>query len=1010
MAFCLKVKSDYSFLSSTIKIDDMISFCTKNQLKYASLIDTNLFGALTFYNACIANNIKPIIGIELNVSYADVVFPIIFIAKSELGYKNISKLSSIASQFQKGFIEFKVLAMYAQDVSLIISSEDSYLTNLLTNNKIFEANEFIDAIKNSFKEYYIGIYRYKGANEKTLSDIKEYANQVGIKCIALQYATHKNNKDTVILNLLNCIEQNIPASKEYLNIPSICEAYLKTSEELKIYYDKDELDNLMSFASSVSLKINKVNFSLPKLYENSDEKLKELCEVALERLSLNHNQTYVDRMNYELSVVTKMGFSNYYLVVSDYVNYAKTHDIPVGPSRGSGAASLLAYLLNITTVDPLKHDLLFERFLNPSRSNYPDFDIDFADIKRDEIINYVKNKYGYKKVAHIATFATFGPKSAIRDIARLLKTSNDDVDYLMKTISNNCKSINDEYNTNKKFKDLLDIHGNLKTICSLASNIEGLKRQVGLHAAGMILSNENLDELVPTFECDQNTIAIQYDYVLAEKMGLIKMDFLGLKNLTIIDYCIKKINEQYNTNYSIENFPYDEPSSYEQISSMQTLGIFQLESEGMNKVISKLKPSCFNDIVALLALYRPGPMDNIETYIDRKFNGNYAIDSSIEDILKPTYGIIIYQEQIMQICQKVASYSLGDADILRRAISKKNIKVMKDEKDKFVKRCMANNYSYAKANELFTLIEKFASYGFNKAHSVGYSIIATMMAYIKANYKTIFYDALLNVNQESGERKKKLFDEAKKNNIKILKPDVLTSSLSYSTKNDSILFGLTNIATIKENIASIIINERNLAPFGDIYDFVIRMVLNDVSSQVILDLTYAGALDCFNVSKEKIVANINTLYSYALMFKGLDYKANTYQDYLAIGKPLLFYEDEETDFAKKEFEMLGIYVSKHPISKIKEKYNRKVTNLSDIENDGYYDILGKITLIDIRKTKDNKDSLLLKIEDESNSINVREYKDALTYKSTYKKGEIVYANITYKNGYYYLNKMEKVEV
>ena len=1010
MAFCLKVKSDYSFLSSTIKIDDMISFCTKNQLKYASLIDTNLFGALTFYNACIANNIKPIIGIELNVSYADIVFPIIFIVKSELGYKNISKLSSIASQYQKGFIEFKVLAMYAQDVALIISSEDSYLANLLTNNKIFEANEFIDAIKNSFKEYYIGVYRYKGANEKALSDIKEYANQVGIKCIALQYATHKNNKDTVILNLLNCIEQNIPASKEYLNIPSICEAYLKTSEELKIYYDKDELDNLMSFASSVSLKINKVNFSLPKLYENSDEKLKELCEVALEKLSLNHNQTYVDRMNYELSVVTKMGFSNYYLVVSDYVNYAKTHDIPVGPSRGSGAASLLAYLLNITTVDPLKHDLLFERFLNPSRSNYPDFDIDFADIKRDDIINYVKNKYGYKKVAHIATFATFGPKSAIRDIARLLKTSNDDIDYLMKTISNNCKSINDEYNTNKKFKDLLDIHGNLKTICSLASNIEGLKRQVGLHAAGMILSNENLDELVPTFECDQNTIAIQYDYVLAEKMGLIKMDFLGLKNLTIIDYCIKKINEQYNTNYSIENFPYDEPSSYEQISSMQTLGIFQLESEGMNKVISKLKPSCFNDIVALLALYRPGPMDNIETYIDRKFNGNYTIDSSIEDILKPTYGIIIYQEQIMQICQKVASYSLGDADILRRAISKKNIKVMKDEKDKFVKRCMANNYSYAKANELFTLIEKFASYGFNKAHSVGYSIIATMMAYIKANYKTIFYDALLNVNQESGERKKKLFDEAKKNNIKILKPDVLTSSLSYSTKNDSILFGLTNIATIKENIASIIINERNLAPFGDIYDFVIRMVLNDVSSQVILDLTYAGALDCFNVSKEKIVANINTLYSYALMFKGLDYKANTYQDYLAIGKPLLFYEDEETDFAKKEFEMLGIYVSKHPISKIKEKYNRKVTNLSDIENDGYYDILGKITLIDIRKTKDNKDSLLLKIEDESNSINVREYKDALTYKNTYKKGEIVYANITYKNGYYYLNKMEKVEV
>lgn len=1010
MAFCLKVKSDYSFLSSTIRIDDMISFCTKHNIKHASLIDTNLFGALTFYNACIENNIKPIIGIELNVRFADVVFPIIFIAKSEIGYKNISKLSSIANKYQATYIEFKILSMYAQDVTLVLSSEDSYLAHLIYNNKIFEANEFIAAIKDSFKEYYIGIYRYKNADTSKINLFKEYADQVNIKCLAMQIATHKNNKDTVILNLLNCIEQNIPASKEYLTIPSICEAYLKTNEELKVYYDKDELDNLDKFASSISLKISKVNFSLPIIYENSNEKLEELAFDKLNELNLNCKEEYVERCKYELSIVNKMGFANYYLVVADYVNYAKSHNIPVGPSRGSGAASLLAYLLNITTVDPLKYDLLFERFLNPSRSNYPDFDIDFSDVKRDEIINYVKNKYGYEKVAHIATFATFGPKSAIRDVARLLKTSNDDVDYLLKVMSSNPKSINDEYNNNKKFKDLLDIHGQLKTLCSLASNIEGLKRQVGLHAAGMILSNDNLDTLVPTFECAENTLAIQYDYVLAEKMGLIKMDFLGLKNLTIIEYCINKINEKYNTSYTIENFPYDEKSSYEQISSMQTLGLFQLESDGMNKVISKLKPSCFNDIVALLALYRPGPMDNIATYIDRKFNGNYSIDSTIEDILKPTYGIIIYQEQIMQICQKVASYSLGDADILRRAISKKNLSLIKSEKDKFIKRCMANNYSYSKAAELFSLIEKFASYGFNKAHSVGYSIIATMMAYIKANYKTIFYDALLNVNQESGERKKKLFEEAKKNNIKILKPCILTSSASFTTTEDSILFGLANISSIKENIANIIINERNKAKFKDIYDFVIRMVLNDVSQQVILDLTYAGALDCFNISKEKIVGNLNNLYSYALMFKGLEYKPNTYEDYLAIGKPILFYEDEETDFIKKEFDMLGLYLSVHPISNIKEKYTKKVINISDIVNDGYYDILGKITLIEIRKTKENKDSLLLKIEDESSSITIREYKDPLSYKNLYKKNEIVCANITYKNGYYYLNKMEKVEV
>ena len=287
MAFCLKVKSDYSFLSSTIRIDDMISFCTKHNIKHASLIDTNLFGALTFYNACIENNIKPIIGIELNVRFADVVFPIIFIAKSEIGYKNISKLSSIANKYQATYIEFKILSMYAQDVTLVLSSEDSYLAHLIYNNKIFEANEFIDAINDSFKEYYIGIYRYKNADTSKINLIKEYANQVNIKCLAMQIATHKNNKDTVILNLLNCIEQNIPASKEYLTIPSICEAYLKTNEELKVYYDKDELDNLDKFASSISLKISKVNFSLPIIYENSHEKLEELAIDKLNELNLN---------------------------------------------------------------------------------------------------------------------------------------------------------------------------------------------------------------------------------------------------------------------------------------------------------------------------------------------------------------------------------------------------------------------------------------------------------------------------------------------------------------------------------------------------------------------------------------------------------------------------------------------------------------------------------------------------------------------------------------------------
>ena len=1010
MAFCLKMKSDYSFLSSTIKVIDAISFCKQTANNYLSLIDTNLHGSMEFYSLCIKNNIRPIIGLEVSVNYNGIISPFTLIAKSEIGYKNLVKLSSLS---YNQVIEYKVLAMYAQDIALVLSSKDSILSTYISDNNLFDANELIESLKEIYKEVYIGIYRYKGSSPLLLNDIKEYASQANIKCIACQEATHKDVKDTIALNMLDCIKKSIPANKDFLNDNSIIEAYLKNDEQLKIYYDQDEIDNLMSLARSINLKINKIDYSLPKVYENEDEneKLSELAKQALIDKGLHEDLRYVNRVNYELSIIIKMGFANYYLIVADYVKYAKYNNILVGPSRGSGGASLIAYLLNITTIDPIKYDLLFERFLNPSRSNYPDFDIDFADIKRDEVIEYVKYKYGNKHVAYISTFATFGAKSAIRDIARIMKVSNEDIDYLLKNCSNNMESISKEYKENKKFKDLLDIHSNYKAICSLASQIEGLKKQVGLHAAGIILSKDNLDEIVPCFTHSTNSLAIQYDYVTAEKLGLIKMDFLGLKNLTIIEYCLNKINEKYDCKYTIDNFPFDEKSAYTLISGGDCIGLFQLESEGMINVIKKLKPSCFDDIVALIALYRPGPMDMINKYIERKNDPDYFVkDEKLKDILSSTYGIIIYQEQIMQICQRVASYSLADADILRRAISKKDLNVIKNEKEKFVNGCINNAYSIQEANQLFAIIERFASYGFNKAHSVGYAKITVMMAYIKAHYTDIFYEALLNVNNENGEKRKQLFYEAKKHNIKIIKPSVLTSNKTFSAINNEIIYGLNNISTIKDNISSIIINERKIEPFNDLNDFIIRMVLNDVSMQVLMDLTYAGALDCFNVSRSKIIANMNSLYTNALMYKGLDYKPNSYKEekFSFITTPILFKDDIETDYYKKEFEMLNFYLSIHPIEKLKQEY-KNVINIYDINYDGNYDILGKITLIEKRKTKDNNTFLSINVEDESKAINIREYNNVEKYEYL-KKGDIILANITIKNRYAYLNNASIKEV
>ena len=1006
MSFVYKMKSDYSFLSSTITIDDAISFCKTYKLDSFALIDNNLHGSLQFYYSCINANIKPIIGIEVKVKYKEEIYPLVLIAKNENGFKNISYISTSS---YNSFIEFKNLSMYASNVIVVISSEDSYINHLLKNNNIFAANEFIDSLKMSFKDIYFGIYRYRNKNKKELDDFKEYAEVLNIKCIAFQYATHKNEKDCIVLNLLDSIKYNKPANKDFLSNFSIAEAYLKTYEQIKIYYDTDELDNLNSLINSINLVLKNAEFSLPSLYDDSNKALYDKAKQKLIEFNLINNEIYLKRFEYEYNVISKMGFANYYLIVADYVNYAKKHDIAVGPARGSGGASLIAYLLNITTIDPLKYNLLFERFLNIERINYPDFDVDFIDIKRDEIIEYVKQKYGVNNVARIATYQTYGSKGAIRDLGRVMRLNNEDIDYVCKNISNECSSLNNEYKTNEKFKNMLDIHPQYKALCSLASKIEGLKKQVGLHAAGIIISKEKLTSYIPCFYSDNNTLAIQYDYIYAEKIGLVKMDFLGLKNLAIIDYAIKKINKEYKTDYTIDNFNYDDSSAYDLICKNETIGLFQLESIGINKVISQLQPNSFNEVVDLLALYRPGPMDNIKEYIDRKNKKPYKlIDDSLYDILNPTYGIIIYQEQIMQICQRVSSFSLAEADILRRAISKKKLKEIDKLKGKFINGAINNGFNKAKAELLFKYIEKFAQYGFNKAHSVGYAKISVMMAYIKANYKTTFYESLINVNQENNERLRRIINEAKANNIKILPPSINESDAYFTSTNDSLRFGLLNIKTIKGNIAQIIIEERKKEKFNDVYDFVIRMALNDVSLQVLIDLTYANALSCFNISKNILIANLSNLYNFASLFKGLNYTPNSYnsEKYSNIDIPLLILKNDDVDFLKKEYELLGVYFQIHPLIEIKNSLKIKCTDIASINKNGVYVILGKITQIEKKKTKKGNDYVVLSIEDETSNIRIYEYKNML---DNYGKNDVILLNITKKDERIYINNIKKME-
>lgn len=1013
MSFNLLVHSDNTFLKSNIKIIDIISFALKNKMKSCALIDkNNMYGAYEFYEKCLANNLNPILGVEYEFNYNEQNIPLILIAINEKGYFNLVRITSLINKVGKTSLSFKDISLYTQDLALVIPSFASLIENNITNNNYSFLNEFLETIKANFKSVYLGIYRYKGANNKLIENIKEYFTHNSIKSIAMQYAIHKTKDDTIIINLLDSIKRNIPGNKEFLDNPFIAEAFMKDSVQLSIYYDKEELKNLDDFANSINLKINKIDFSLPDSEKSNDfnKLLTDKAKKSLENKKLLDNK-HLERLDYELNIINKMGFAKYYLVVSDYVNYAKSHDIAVGPSRGSGGASLVAYLLNITSYDPLPYDLLFERFLNPSRSNYPDFDIDFQDIKRDEVIEYVKNKYGKNNVAHIATFSTYGVNSSIRDIAKLLKMSSNDVEYVLNSISKNNVSIKDEYKNNEKFRNIVDIHAKYKTLIAFAMQIEGLKRQVSTHASGIIISKNDLTSIVPTMEDRIDNLIIQYDYQTCEKLNLIKFDFLGVTDVTIIDYCLKEINKIYNLKYTIDNYPFDEKSTYDFISTGNTLGISQIESKGMVHVIKRIKPNCFNDIVDIISLYRPGPMDNIDTYIFNKNNPSKIdyIDNSIKDILLSTNGVIIYQEQIMQIVQKVANYTLGEADLFRRAISKKKEEVLKKERNKFIEGCIKNNIDELVAKKLFNYIYKFASYGFNKSHAVGYGIKLSIMASIKNKHPLIFYKAMLKVKKVTGIDKENLINEAKKLNVKFSLPSINKSFLSYEVVDDTIMVGLANILQVNENIAQRIIKEREKGLFTDYIDCFIRLAINDISMDIIKNLIYAGAFDCFLISRANLIGNIERIYNNALMFKGLDYQVNSYLDkYSYIKMPYLEeYTISKMDLVDKEKEVLGFNISISPLTKIKEKINKNYFPINSIKDEELKECLVRIIAIEYRKTKENKDYIIFKIEDESMTINARVYSEIELYKE-YQINDIVEVLLKMKNNYFYINKMKKV--
>lgn len=941
----LNVKTHYELLSSIIKINDLINYAKNNDIDSIAIVDSNMFSSVLFYDECKKNNIRPIIGICLEVE--NISFNLY--CKSFLGYKNLCK---IVSEKNINGLSFSVLEKHSSDLKCILS---------------FSCRNYFDKIKNIFNETYIS---YKNNNElleaSLITEDVVYSEEV--------LSIYENDLEYV--KYLNMIRDGVVESDE-----------VKYDLSLK-YLDKKislrDIQTTNEFANDLNLVIPEFKYELPKYKEEEDSNLilRNLCKKGLnKRLNGNVTKEYSDRLNYELDVISSMGYTDYFLIVYDFILYAKKNKIIVGPGRGSGAGSLVCYSLGIIEIDPLKYNLIFERFLNPERISMPDIDVDFEHTRRDEVVDYVRGRYGKENVANIITFGTLLPKQVLRDVGRVLEININEVDKLTKLIKD--KMSFSEIVKNEKFMSLVNSKEIYKKLLKISMKLEGLKRHTSIHAAGVVISKDKLTDKIPLYKSGENVLtAFSMEYM--ERMGLLKMDFLGLRNLTLIDNVLKLIEKDTGVHINLTRIPFNDVKTLRLFYNVDTVGIFQLESSGMKSFLRKLKITKFEDIIAAISLYRPGPRENIDLYIARK-EGREKIEylvPELESILKETYGIMIYQEQIIEVLRKLAGYSYSEADNIRRAMSKKKESVILAEKERFITRVVKRGISKDKVLLLFEDILKFSNYGFNKSHSVAYAFICFWMGYLKSHFTSYFMADLLNIQIGSEVKTKEYIDEAKTLKLNLIKPNINKSTNMYLVEKNSILLPLTIIKSVGKEAITAILEERENGIFSDYFDFVRRVYSNKVNKKVIESLIDAGALDVFGLSKKTMISNLENVIDYASLCKDIDYTL--------VLKPEL---NEDVEFSKeeimnREFEAYGFYLSMHPVTKYKRD---NMVVLKNIEM--YFDRVVNIILLieDVKNinTKKKERMSFLTLSDEYKRIEGVIFPNVVKKIGDYNKGDIV---------------------
>ncbi|MEY8291225.1 DNA polymerase III subunit alpha [Carnobacteriaceae bacterium 52-44] len=977
----LQVISTNSLMESTLTIQELVDTAKQQGYQALALTDHNvLYGAIEFYEAALKRGIKPIIGLTLDVE--GYIMPnerhsLILLAKNYSGYQELIQLSTNYQLSEKDAVPLSEVILRSENLIVIAPGNNGEIISLLQNERNNEANEVIDYYMENFSEFYLGV-----SLQNTNQGILSFYQKQKPSLVALGNVQYLQPEDAIPSKVLQVLGSDMPLGEENqarINqfLTANTEDYsLKSPDAMRESFYNVGLESAVKMtekiAGSIELHLNFNEHIMPTYPvpegETSESYLRKLCENALEQRVNEVTEEYIERLNKELHVITTMGFSDYFLIVWDIMVYAHRQNIYTGSGRGSAAGSLVAYLLNITNADPIQYNLLFERFLNEERFTMPDIDLDFPDNRREEILEYIHKKYGHENVAQIGTIGTYGAKSAIRDVARVLGVSQENIKRWAKAIPSGPNVTLENGIKNSNLQNLVNENDQNRRIYETAKKIEGRNRHVSTHAAAVVIADHPITDQTPLQKGSGNINLTQYTMEAVEKVGLLKLDILGLRNLTTLADCIRFIPFENNgKRVDIDNIPFNDEKTLEVFRKGNTDGVFQFESEGIRRVLRQLQPNSFEDIVAVNALYRPGPMEQIDTFINRK-NGKEPIrypHEDLKDILEVTYGVMIYQEQVMQVASKMAGYTLNEADILRRAISKKDHQEIENGRKQFVKGSVKNNYTEETAREVYGYIERFADYGFNRSHSVAYSKVAYQLAYIKANYPASFFAAIMKSSNK--EKIKSFVTESKQYDVMLVAPDINKSYSSFTIENGKIRFGLDVIKGVPRNFVQEIINERkNNGEYTDLIQFLSRMDEKWLNKEQILPLIYSGAFDQLKDTRSSLIHALPSVVESVQMSHG---NLELFEIFAPTIEQKAELSDEE--MMKQEFEATGFYFTSEP----GEKYNdlrkgSKIKYLADISKDRYVEVLAAVENIKTIQTKKGEPMSFVDVVDSSGKGNL----------------------------------------